>query len=257
MIRRWIPFLNQIARPSFRTLKEREIMVLSTTGYPIHCTLLEPQQSHSLPAILLCPPHHQGKDFFQQQSPILAQNLAQLGFRVLCFDPAGRGASWGEEDYGGREHQDNALQCLRQLDTMSSTILVLSIGTGLSTALGAIARHNNIHCLLDVDGLSDRELILEQQHQYPNPDDYFWKYREPLQQITSISCGYIRLQCHSDIRNASRIFRQLDGLTTSFFQFNEHPRGATPLPFASSIHSTKQLHRMLTRSLRHLKIDDE
>ena len=60
------------------------------------------------PAVLLCPGiDDAGTVFDSWRSPISADEVAALGAVVLHFDPAGRGRSWGAEDYGGNEHQED------------------------------------------------------------------------------------------------------------------------------------------------------
>src|SRR5215203_5929104 len=60
------------------------------------------------PAVLLCPGiDDAGTVFDSWRAPISADEVAALGAVVLHFDPAGRGRSWGAEDWGGNEHQED------------------------------------------------------------------------------------------------------------------------------------------------------
>ena len=70
---------------------------------------------------MLCPGiDDPGGVFDSLNCPITADEVARAGFVALRFDPAGRGESWGEEDYGGPEHQDNVEQALRYLAGLDS-----------------------------------------------------------------------------------------------------------------------------------------
>ena len=52
----------------------------------------------------ICPDEMEGKEFISQT---WIHDIVEKGIEVWVFDPAGRGESWGPEDHGGSEHQDN------------------------------------------------------------------------------------------------------------------------------------------------------
>ncbi|MGB0639385.1 MAG: alpha/beta hydrolase family protein, partial [Myxococcota bacterium] len=103
-----------------RTIEQRSIRLHSSAGYRIAATVYTPQGNGPWPAVVLCPgSDHSSVVFTSRQAPITAEEVAQLGCIVLTYDPAGRGSSWGSEDFGGPEHQDNAAEAIRYLRTLT------------------------------------------------------------------------------------------------------------------------------------------
>jgi len=160
-----------------------------------------------------------------------------LGYNIIIFDPAGRGASWGTEDYGGLEHQDNLHTMLQWAQQNGSSSLgVISIGCGLSMALGGISSFSGeVLFLLDFEGPSDEEFLRTYYPLSPKKmDEHFWKERSPIQLFSNFSTRYIRLQaekdhlCAYDMRHCNRIFRQLKNQNHKQFQLNDHPMGQYP-----------------------------
>ena len=164
----------------------------------------------------------------------------------MSFDPAGRGESWGEEDYGGPEHQDNVRAALSHLagknrvDT--SRIGVLSISLGLGMACGALAQWPElpVKWLLDWEGPSDREIItsggriMTPALGHSLKDDVYWQSREAVAHVGQLQCGYWRLQAQpdhaqaEDTRHATRMLSAASKGDLPWFQLNHHQRDEVP-----------------------------
>ena len=87
-----------------------------------------------------------------------------MGIAALHFDPTGRGKSWGEEDFGGAEHQDlvsgllNALMEDDRIDSKRCAIIAISLGISMAVG-GAIQAKRPPAFVLDWEGPSDREIM--------------------------------------------------------------------------------------------------
>ena len=131
---------------------------------------------------------------------------------VATFDPAGRGASWGAEDFGGPEHQDNVCTVVEALakrsDVQADQIGIVSISLGVSMAVGAAAGAHNppapVAWVLDWEGPSDRDIItaggkkMAPAMGHSLDDEVYWRPREAVRHVGSLSCGYVRLQSRVD-----------------------------------------------------------
>jgi len=178
-------------------------------------------------------------------SPVTAAEIARLGCAVLTFDPAGRGESWGEEDFGGPEHQDNVLCALRSLaqrpDTDLERLGIVSISLGVAMAVGAAAQCElPLSWLLDWEGPCDREIItaggriMAPAAGHSLTDDVYWHPREAVRHVGKLRCAYIRLQAERDhaqpgeTRHATRMMRAAARGSLPWLQLNDHPRGVVP-----------------------------
>ena len=213
-------------------------IVHSTTGYKIH-TVWYPHYNRDAPTILFCPDYPDtSASFSEQRYPISCAEIYALGYNILCFDPAGRGKSWGIEDHGGIEHQDNVATLLRWIhqENPHSKIGVVSMGFGLSMALGGITASGMDICfLLDWEGPSDPEFLqdvytIEKKLIYPT----YWQERSPLSLLPSCTVPYIRMQSEKDhrtqydMRHCNRIFHQLVKQNHPNYRLNHHPIGSYP-----------------------------
>jgi hypothetical protein len=179
------------------------------------------------------------------KGPITADEVARAGFVALRFDPAGRGESWGEEDFGGPEHQDNVDVALRYLasreDVDANGVGILSISLGVAMAVGAVGRLKTPAAwVLDWEGPCDREIITAQgtimapANGHGLDDEDYWKPREAVQHVAELTCPYIRLQAEWDhaqpgeLRHAIRMVQAADAGDLPWFQINDHPRRLLP-----------------------------
>ncbi len=226
-----------------------EALVLhSTAGYKLEVWVhtLPAAGPAARPAVVLCPGIDDGADvFLGQRAPVSADEVARLGYVVLRFNPAGRGESWGEEDFGGPEHQDDVARMVAYLrgrpDVDPARVGILSISLGLSMAVGAVVRAGaKAAWILDWEGPSDREVITSGGQQltpangHTMHDEVYWRPREAVRHVGKLDCGYIRLQAEHDhaqpgeVRHATRMVTAAAEGQLPWFQINDHPRGEAP-----------------------------
>jgi hypothetical protein len=222
------------------------------------------------PAVLLCPGiDDAGTVFDSWRAPISADEVAALGAIVLHFDPAGRGRSWGEEDYGGNEHQEDvavAFEHLAGLDGVDARrIGVVAISHGSAMAIGALARRSlGARWIIDWEGPSDREIMTGGgAHMAPAAghalgDDAYWAPREPVRHVDRLPCAYVRLQANPDhaqpgeTRHATRMIQAAASGALPWFQINDHPRNESPPRPNWLAPGTLAANRALLRKIRTL-----
>ncbi len=194
----------------------------------------------------MCPGiHDPGAYFSSWMAPVTAAEVARLGCVVMTFDPAGRGQSWGEEDFGGPEHQDEVCVALRRLgqdaEVDASRLGIVSISLGVAMAVGGAAQCDvPLSWLLDWEGPCDREIItaggtiMAPAAGHTLDDDVYWLPREAARHVGQLACGYVRLQGERDHaqpdekRHAIRMIRAAAAGKLPWFQLNDHPRGTVP-----------------------------
>jgi hypothetical protein len=221
-----------------------DVRLRSTAGYQIAARITRPDTAEALPGLVVSPSIHLGLAGLEGFGAVVnAGELAGLGYVVLTHDPAGRGESWGEEDFGGPEHQDDLRVAIRHLLGVTSAVGVLSLSLGLAAAVGALARwpaELPVRWLLDWEGPCDREIITSGgQIMVPAAghtlvDETYWRPREALRHVGALRCGYARLQAFPDhaqpreLRHATRMIRAAEVSGLPWFQLNDHPRGEAP-----------------------------
>lgn len=221
--------------------------LISSAGYPLRARLTRPVGAGRLPGVVISPAIHQGvAELETSQSAVTAAEVARLGYAVLTHDPAGRGESWGEEDFGGPEQQDDVRAAIASLlETPGvSSVGVLSLSYGVVAAVGALSRAGSdlpVRWLVDWEGPSDREIIttggtrLVPAAGHTLDDDAYWRPREPARHLSRLRCGYVRLQAWPDhaqpneLRHADRMLEAAASGELPWFQVNDHPRGERPL----------------------------
>ncbi len=250
-IPRWIAS----KRPGSGRVRTEEVLLVSRAGYQIHARIhtLSPSGRDSAdarvrPAVLLCPGiDDPGSVFEGHGPPLCADEVARLGAICMHFDPAGRGKSWGPEDFGGLEHQDNVRVVLRYLlsrpDVIASRSGVVAISLGVAMAVGALARPDDdfhLGWLIDWEGPCDREIItaggsiMEPAAGHGLDDDAYWHPREAMRHVGGLRCGYFRYQAKRDhaqpgeTRHAMRMMRAAAAGNLPWFQLNDHPRNRLP-----------------------------
>jgi pimeloyl-ACP methyl ester carboxylesterase len=81
---------------------------------------------------------------YDDDSEIIADDAAALGFTVLHYDPSGRGKTGGVEDYWGRGHQEELAHVVRYFAGHASTdndhVGIVSFSIGIAISAGALAR---------------------------------------------------------------------------------------------------------------------
>ena len=222
----------------------QELELLSTVGYRIHTRLLVPRGRGALDAVVLVPGTNDPGSVFEGWSqPVNALEIASQGLLVAHYDPAGRGRSWGEEDYGGPEHQDDLDAVIRHvagLDRVRS-VGVLSISLGLAAAAGCLATlRPPVAWLLDWEGPCDREIIcaggkiMAPALGHSLEDEVYWQPREATRHVGQLPCPYVRIQSDRDhaqpgeLRHATRMIEAAAKGSLPSFRLNEHPPGELP-----------------------------
>src|SRR4051812_9319534 len=106
--RRSVEWRAHLARRQLRAagagqpVERLDVPLLSTAGYRLSGRLTRPRGGGPLPGVVVSPAIHHGRDDVDgYRSAVSVAEVARLGYAVLTFDPAGRGESWGEEDFGG------------------------------------------------------------------------------------------------------------------------------------------------------------
>ncbi|MCB9778835.1 MAG: hypothetical protein H6742_09750 [Alphaproteobacteria bacterium] len=253
------------------------IRLRSTVGYQLQAWIHRPADPAAfggdpLPGVVLCPGIDDGGDVFDSLlAPISADEVARLGCVALRFDPAGRGDSWGEEDYGGPEHQDDVATCVRALqqraDVAADQVGIVCVSMGVAMGVGAAAMPDlDVAWLIDWEGPCDREIItaggarMAPAAGHTLDDEVYWVPREAVRHLPQLRCPYVRLQAGVDhaqpgeFRHATRMLHaaadgQRDG-ALPWFQINDHPRNVAPPRPQWLRAGTLSAHRAITRKLR-------
>lgn len=210
----------------------------STAGYRIAARVFGDKG----PVVVLVPgTDDSGRVFEGWSQPVHVQEITRRGWRALAWDPSGRGDSWGPEDYGGPEHQDDLRCVLALARSLDERVVVCSISLGLAMSAGALAdRDLGVLALVDWEGPCDREIItaggtiLVPALGHSLDDDTYWHPREATRHVGRLRCGYWRLQSDRDhaqpgeLRHAHRMMDAAAAGSLPWFRLNEHPRGQVP-----------------------------
>jgi dienelactone hydrolase len=220
-------------------VEAREVELSSTVGYRLAARCFVPAGPGPWPAVVLCAEAGEGLDALcGYDVPLNAAEIAALGFAALALDPAGRGASWGDDDHGGPEHQDGAAVAHAWLCRLpgvdADRVGLLGYGAGSAAALGAASRRGaRAAWVLDLEGPSDAETWTATGRP-GGGDALWWADREPRGLLRGLPCGYVRLQAEDDhrapgeLRHALRMMHGAAAAGLPWFQINHHPRGEAP-----------------------------
>lgn len=230
-----------------RPVRCEDTTLTSAAGYPLAVRFTLPRGAGPWPGVLLCPGAEHGLASFEGwDQPIHPRELAAMGLVVATFDPAGRGRSWGPEDYGGEEHQDNVRAVFRALlarpEVRADRVGVVAISLGLSMAVGALARWPEAlpaAWLLDWEGPHDRRFITAEGTRmapalgHRLDDAFYWEPREAVRHVGRLRCAYVRVQGHPDHAQPgdNRHAREMVAAAASGqarFRLNDHPEGLVP-----------------------------
>lgn len=234
-------------RVASQGIEHERVELVSAVGYRLRAERVRPAGADPLPGVVISPAIHQGLSALLGRGAVVsADEVARLGFVVMVHDPAGRGESWGEEDFGGPEHQDNlraAYVALQNDPACTGQIGILSLSLGIAAAVGAAAQFPGEvqpRWLVDWEGPCDREIItaggslMLPAAGHGLHDESYWQPREAVRQVNQLRCGYIRLQARPDhaqpdeVRHAMRMMRAASTGAVPWFQINDHPRGNVP-----------------------------
>lgn len=226
---------------------EERVYLQSTVGYRLAAHIHRPASVAAGFGVVLCPGiDDPGTVFDTDQAPVTADEIARLGCVVIHFDPAGRGESWGEEDFGGAEHQDNVCAALRHLGERyhfgPASLGIVSVSLGVSMAVGAAAGvagapPAEIAWIIDWEGPSDREIItaggtkMTPAMGHALHDEVYWGPREAVAHVSRLRCGYLRLQSRADhaqpgeLRHARRMIAAAQGGSAAWVELNHGAGG--------------------------------
>ena len=230
-------------------VKVEALSLRSTVGYKIDAWIhqVEDPLGPRKPGLVLCPGIDDDSRVFlgSRGAPIGADEAARLGFVVLRFDPAGRGESWGEEDHGGPEHQDEVARAVHYLaarpEVDPGRVGVLAISLGVAMGVGGVAlRGAPAAWVVDWEGPCDREIItaggtrMDPAGGHAMTDEVYWRPREAVRHVGAMRAGYLRIQAEVDhaqpgeLRHAMRMIEAAADGDLPWFQLNDHPRGELP-----------------------------
>ena len=162
-----------------------------------------------------------GASFCHLGGLVGADELASLGLRVLHFSPVGRGATWGHDDYCGRQGQDScraALECLHATRGVDpSRVAVLSFSLGVALAAPVLAEHGErlgTYALLDWEGTHDRASMealgplppAAEASERDNPE-HFWRVRDPEPSLGQLPCPHHHLKAGRTRAISNRFIR--------------------------------------------------
>ncbi len=224
------------------------------------------------PGLVISPAIRQGlHGLGTWRSPVTPEEIARLGYVVLAYDPAGRGDSWGEDDFGGPEHADDLRVAVRALRARADVrdVAVLSLSLGLAAPCAALAtwpEEIDARWLLDWEGPSDREVITSGGKRmgpamgHTLEDDTYWHPREAVRHVGALRCGYVRLQAVPDhaqpaeVRHAQRMIHAAAASAhLPWFQMNDHPRGVDPARTVWHRGGTLSANRQILAKLAELR----
>jgi len=245
---RWVTRLQSLTRRTRKRLGERVLrepfQLSSATGYRTVGAVWRPREGRARSAVVLCPGTNDAAAVFEGWSqPLNAPEIASHGVLAVVFDPAGRGGSWGPEDYGGLEHQDQLRVVVEYVraNYRPEVLGVVAISLGLAMACGGVVRHGlPVDWVLDWEGPSDREIItaggsiMEPALGHGLDDEHYWQPREPVRHVGQLPCPYIRVQAERDhaqpgeLRHAHRMIEAASEGKLPWFQLNEHRRNELP-----------------------------
>jgi len=202
-----------LARRRALPVRRQAIWLTNASGYRIHAGVHGPDDDQPRPGVVLVPGRKQsGKGFCTGGAVVSADEIAGRGFRVMHFDPVGRGRSWGHDDFCGAEGQDALRAALDHFvsrrDVARDRVGVLSLSLGLALAAPVLARDGRrlgVRFLIDWEGPPDRDAIVRTGSLPPaartalaaNPAR-FWELREPIGWIDQVPCAYVRIQGRTD-----------------------------------------------------------
>ncbi len=258
----WFRIADRVVSRAIRSVRSHRgddivvepFTVTSTAGYRITGHVHRTRHSGPYKAVVLCPGiNDAGTVFDGDQAPVSADEIARLGCMAVHFDPAGRGESWGEEDFGGPEHQDDVATVVRYLaerkDVEASHIGIVSISLGVCMAVGSAAGAGGatpaeVAWLVDWEGPSDREIItaggtkMAPALGHTLTDETYWAPREAVRHVGQLRCKYIRLQSRVDhaqpgeLRHAQRMLDAASSGNIPWMQLNNSPANTWPVQSA-------------------------
>ena len=225
---KYVPFVSSF-EPVFYESKK----VVTDTGYRYTTHHWKSEQKTDRYVVLIPDWLKLGSYFLDHTAIITGQEIAQRGWNVVSIDFCGRGTSFGNEDWGGYEHQDQVVQQL-YLFPPEAKIVVIAFGAGLNTALRGInLSHKKIDLLIDVEGIPNKEILhrLATKPKESIKSVDYWSIRTCETIVPNFSFPYCRIQGEidqnipDDLRHARMIIRNVN---QKIFRLYNHPKGKRP-----------------------------
>jgi len=139
-------------------------------------------------------------------SVITPQCFARHGFAAMSVTPSGREGASGQENWNGRDQQQEVVSALRILVAHplvdEQNILIVSISFGLVLGLGALNcapdLASQVRGFIDWEGPGHRRWFAGLEKSGFRSDPQFWENREGVHLIKALQCPYYRLQSLHD-----------------------------------------------------------
>jgi hypothetical protein len=243
-------FVARRARAGSRpdTSRSTEHWLLPPAGTRVYCRVHHTtQNTQPAPAVLIVPGLGcTGTALEDFSEPINVQELTSIGITVMTIDLSGRGASDGEDTFGGPAQHNDVLTALQHLVAMPeidpSRVAVISLSLGCAAVAGALADKTapELRWWLDWEGPCDREIItsggeiLVPAMGHSLDDDTYWHPREAVRHLSNITTPYIRYQSVRDhaqpgeLRHATRMMTAASEASLPWYQLNSHARSSNP-----------------------------
>jgi pimeloyl-ACP methyl ester carboxylesterase len=222
------------SRRSFPTTDEREETVVAPNGKKLYVHVHTPNTDGKFPAVVLMPGGiAPGTGFDRPMSPLPATFLARYGLVIVHFDPEGRGRSEGEENMGGKAHQDDlkaVVEFTKKLPEVdANNIGVASTSFGIVAASGCLARYPElgVKFLFDLEGPSNA--IVRREPRRRGLGDAYWEERHADKFVSQLKCRYFRVQAEIDHAQGSDLTIAFDLLEAArkggvpWFRCNDNP----------------------------------
>lgn len=230
------------------------------TGYKYHTHHWKPtKKTEKIRNLILVPDWHKdGSCFLDHGEIITGFELAHQGWSVISIDFCGRGNSWGNDDWGGFEHQE---QLAQQLKLCGENVVVISFGASLNTSIrGVLLSGKDLKYFIDVEGIPSKEILLRLPNcpKSQTKSEDFWEHRTCESAISDFPYPYHRLQGEidqnlpDDLRHARLSIRNAN---KAHFRLNHHPMSVKPSRPKWLRYGRFGLHRSVIEILQTLQKD--
>ena len=227
-ISKHVPFISSFCSVFYETSE-----AITDTGYTYTTHHWKPNIPTDRYLLLIPDWGKLGSCFLEDTAIITGQEIAESGWNVISIDFCGRGNSWGNEDWGGYEHQEQVSQQIQSFPS-TSKIVVLAFGAGLNTAIRGIdLSGRTIETLIDVEGIPNKEILFRlptKPKESIKSVDY-WSIRSCDRILSTLSYPYYRIQGEidqnipDDLRHARLVIRNVN---KDVFRLYGHPKGIRP-----------------------------
>ena len=136
--------LREVAARNTQKTRVLTVGLKSPAGHDLPCRLHVPQKDGVFPGVLMLPGGLAGADALEGPTSVITpQCFARHGFAAMSVTPSGREGASGQENWNGRDQQQEVVSALRILVAHplvdEQNILIVSISFGLVLGLGSTA----------------------------------------------------------------------------------------------------------------------